>query len=86
MAGKNEANEEIRLKECCSFASIAMNHTYYNEKKQPVCGSCGDVIIKQWEAVEWLLQNEHKRYLGHGTSNRHEAKIRRMRMWAGVDA
>ena len=81
MAGKNEANEEKQLRECCRFASTAM-HTIHKRH----CGMCGEEIIKQWEAVEWLLQNEHKRYLGHGTSNRHEAKIRRMRMWAGVDA
>jgi hypothetical protein len=30
-------------------------------------------------AIDWLKENEHKTFLGHGMSDRHEALVLRMK-------
>jgi len=35
--------------------------------------------ITQKEAIEWLKENEHKSFLGHGMADRHEMLVEYMR-------
>ena len=35
--------------------------------------------ITQKEAIEWLKENEHKSFLGHGMADRHEMLVDYMR-------
>ena len=38
----------------------------------------GTRITKE-QAIEWLKENEHNSYLGHGTQRRHELTVHMMR-------